>query len=125
MTTTKRSVDASSLSYRKVVEKLRAPTKLWTGYTSQRKQFTELTDLEKESSTPVSAFKVQPGSAIKLPQPTGVRKSSARVANVSYAVPLHLVRKLGAALGDLNLSYREIGLQSFEYCYDDLVGDGE
>jgi hypothetical protein len=33
------------------------------------------------------------------------------------------MRKLAKALGSINLSYKEVGLKSFDYTYDDLVGD--
>ena len=44
------------------------------------------------------------------------------VGNIAYAVPLTRLRELGKALGSINMSYREVGIKSFDYTYDELVG---
>jgi hypothetical protein len=33
------------------------------------------------------------------------------------------MKKLAKALGSINLTYREVGVKSFDYTYSDLVGD--
>jgi hypothetical protein len=42
---------------------------------------------------------------------------------VSYSVPLVRLKRLAKAMGRSNLPYREVGLKSFDYTYDDMVGE--
>ena len=44
-------------------------------------------------------------------------------ANVNYSVPVTKMKKLAKQFGSINLAYREVGLKSFDYAYNDLVGD--
>ncbi|MBU2379779.1 MAG: hypothetical protein KJ824_11500, partial [Alphaproteobacteria bacterium] len=46
-----------------------------------------------------------------------------RMANINYSVPVTRLKKLAKELGSINLNYREVGVKTFEYAYDDLVGD--
>ena len=45
------------------------------------------------------------------------------VANVNYSVPLVRLKRLAKAMGRANLAYRDVGLKSFDYAYDDMVGE--
>jgi hypothetical protein len=45
------------------------------------------------------------------------------MANVNYSVPLVRMKKMAKGLGSINLTYREVGIKTFEYAFDDLVGD--
>ena len=121
LTTTKRSVDVTSEIYKRARPAMREITKRWISYTNQRKQ--ALDDAkEKESKTrSVKIQNVAQNSVVALPS-LGLTTSE-KMANVSYSVPLVKLRKLAVELGGITLSYRDVGLKSFEYSYDDLVGD--
>ena len=65
--------------------------------------------------------KVQKKDSITLPILT--LKQVERPANVHYSVPISKMRKLAKELGSINKSFRDVGLESFEYTYNDLVGE--
>ena len=46
------------------------------------------------------------------------------MANVHYSVPVSKMKRLATELGNVNMTYRDVGLKSFDYTYDDHVGDG-
>jgi len=46
-----------------------------------------------------------------------------RLANVNYAVPLKKMRALAAGLGNAGMSYRDVGLESFDYAYQDFADE--
>lgn len=121
LTTTKRSVDVTSEVYKRARPAMRDIAKSWIAYTNVRKQ--SLDDAkEKESKTrSVKIQNVVNNQVVALPA-LGVA-STEKMANVSYSVPLVKLRKLATEVGGLTLSYRDVGLKSFEYAYDDLVGD--
>ncbi|KAA0922680.1 ATP-binding protein [Rhodococcus sp. ANT_H53B] len=123
MTTTKRSVDPSSLLYRRTLVRMTEPARAWTRYTNSRKQYDDLRDLENEDFEQVNLFDVPPSPALALPVASGSKRGSDRPANVSYAVAKPRLRRLATALGDASMSYREVGLQTFDLAYDDLVGE--
>jgi hypothetical protein len=123
MTTTKRSVDVTSEVYKRARPRMRDISKRWISYTNQRKQSLEEAKLLEARATPVAIQQVTPNEAVRLPN-LGVQAQPAeRVANVAYSVPLRKMRALAAEFGSINLSYREVGLRSFQYAFDDLVGE--
>jgi len=121
LTTTKRSVDAASEVYRRARPQMRDVTKQWIAYTNTRKQALEEAKQKEVDAAPVSIYNVEKSAAARLPALTA--RITPTPANVLYAVPVVRMRKLAKALGSINLSYKEVGLKSFDYTYDDLVGD--
>ncbi|MCY4463806.1 MAG: ATP-binding protein [Albidovulum sp.] len=121
LTTTKRSVDQSSDVYRSAQLKMRDLSKVWIAYTNQRKQALEEAKRKEAAAraVPISLVEVKP--AIALPSLNVQRVE--RPANVHYSVPVQRMKRLARALGNINLTYREVGVRSFEYTYDDFVGD--
>ena len=61
----------------------------------------------------------QAAKEIKVPTDIAV---AGREANVLYVVPPSQLRALGKAFGRANMAYKEVGLRSFNYAYDRLVG---
>lgn len=120
LTTTKRSVDTSSEIYRRARPRMRDVTRKWIDYTNARKQALEEAKEREAKATPVSIYAVNKQSPVKLPVLTP--KQVEKVGNIAYAVPLSRLRKLGKALGSINMPYREVGKRSFDYTYDELVG---
>ena len=122
LTTTKRSVDATSQLYRRYRPNMREPSKAWIAYTNARRQRErdEVVGQEQEAkSVPIYEVAAQP--AVVLPQVA--TKKRVPEANVLYSVPKPRLLKLATAMGNIRMPYKEVGLQSFEYAYADLVGE--
>ena len=121
ITTTKRSVDLSSEVYRRARPKMREVTRAWIAYTNSRKQALDEAKRIEAAAAPVAIYALPQQAAVSLPRL--VPKPAEPVANVNYAVPLVRLKKLARALGRSNMPYRDVGLKSFDYSYDELVGD--
>ncbi|OYO22688.1 ATP-binding protein [Enemella dayhoffiae] len=122
MTTTKRNVDVSSAVYQRTVNQMMKPTRSWIDYTNARKTAIERAKKFEESAKPIEASSVAENASVVLPKITTKRT---RVANINYSVPLAKMKSLAEALGDAGMSYRDVGLASFEYTYNDHVDDDE
>lgn len=122
LTTTKRSVDKSSEVFRRARPKMRDVTRLWIDYTNQRKQSLEEARKVELAASPISIYSIKQHTAVRLPQFTP-KPPTERVANINYSVPLARLKKLAKELGSINLTYREVGVRTFEYTFEDLVGD--
>ena len=121
LTTTKRSVDTSQPLFRRALPKMRSASKEWITYTNARKsQMEEAKALEKQAER-VSIFEIPIRKETALPQLQA--KPREKVANILYTVPLKRAQALATAFGYVGMSYKEIGLKSFEYAFDDLVED--
>lgn len=127
LTTTKRSVDRASGVFRRAGRRLGEISQTWIDYTNRRKEMNRGSKKDKNevkrleaAAKPVSVYQVKKQKVLILPKlgkPTG----GERPANVAYSVPVTRARALARGLGDASLSYREIGLKSFEYAYEDLA----
>jgi hypothetical protein len=122
MTTTKRSVDVSSAVYARALVKMSEPSRDWIDYTNARKSDLGKAKTLEQSGKQLVLPQVQERPSVRLPQLTTVR-SRERVANINYAVPVKRLRKLASALGSINLSYRDVGVRSFDYAYEMLVDE--
>jgi hypothetical protein len=121
LTTTKRSVDTSSEVYRRARPKMREVTRSWIDYTNSRKQSLDEAKRIEAAAAPVPIYAVVKRTTAVLPRL--VPKPAEPVANVNYSVPLVRLKKLAKAMGRSNLAYRDVGLKSFDYAYDDMVGE--
>lgn len=122
LTTTKRNIDVSSSLYLQFRSFMREASRAWIDYTNARKRsdIEEVFSLENMTKAiPIS--EVAPSKDIKLPQKSiGKRVPE---ANVLYSVPRDRLRELANAFGYINMSYKDVGRKSFEYAYEDLIGD--
>lgn len=121
LTTTKRSVDTSSEVYRRARPKMREVTRSWIDYTNSRKQSLEEAKRIEAAAAPVQIYAVANRATAMLPR--FVAKPTEPVANVNYSVPLVRLKRLAKAMGHINMPYRDVGLKSFDYAYDDIVGE--
>jgi hypothetical protein len=121
MTTTKRSVNTSSGVYRRALARIEEPTRAWINYTNSRKKDLDgVKDIEESTkSRPISA--IEENSQVLLPAVKASKQE--RVANVNYAVDVDRLKDLAASLGDRSMTYREVGIRSFDYAYGELVED--
>lgn len=121
LTTTKRSVDISSEIYLRARRRMRDISKEWIAYTNIRKQALDKAKEKETVSVTVSIHDVEKRPSITLPRLSPVRVE--RRANVNYSVPVSRMKNLAKELGSINMPYRDVGLESFDYTYKDLVGD--
>jgi hypothetical protein len=122
LTTTKRSVDTTSDVFKRARSRMRDVSKSWIAYTNARKQAVEEAKKKEALATPVSIYSLPMQATVALPRLT-TTKQVERTANVHYSVPLAKMRKLAQAMGSINMNYREVGLRSFDYAFDDMVGE--
>ena len=121
LTTTKRSVDTSSGVYRRALAKAREVTSAWTRYTNSRKQDMEAAKKREAAAVAVRIENIRTSDKVVLPQIEP--KPKVRMANVNYSVPADRMTKLAEAYGRRTMSYRDVGLRSFEDAYDANVDD--
>jgi Histidine kinase-, DNA gyrase B-, and HSP90-like ATPase len=124
MTTTKRSVDTSSGIYLRALSQMEEPTRTWINYTNARKAEREVAERQEREARNVELTNVQENSRLQLPRFTAPTQREA-VANVLYAVPRKRLRNLAAALGNINMPYREVGTRSFDFAYEEFVDEDE
>lgn len=121
LTTTKRSVDETSAIYRQFRPKMREATREWISYTNTRKWIREEAIQREDAAKSVAIFEIAIRPDVELPKIAP--KPKMPQANILYTVPRQRVRSLASAFGDINMSYKDVGLGSFKYAFDDLVGD--
>lgn len=122
MTTTKRSVDTSSAVYVRALVEMEKPTRAWINYTNIRKNDREAAARLERSGKSVTISNVRPNDNFKPPT-LGQPKNP--VANVNYTVLRSRMTKMAAALGNIGLPYREVGLRTFDFAYEQLVDEDE
>jgi hypothetical protein len=123
LTTTKRSVDISSEIFRHARPQMREVTKKWIAYTNQRKQSLEEAKAREAAAAPIRIYEVAKRATVSLPRLTSIAPATPSPANVAYTVPVARLKKLAKEFGSINMSYREVGIKSFEYSFKDLVGE--
>lgn len=100
---------------------MREVSRAWIDYTNRRKQDLDEAKKKEAETKPIPIYKIQEKSSAKLPD--FLAKSRQRRANVNYSVPLDKMKKLARELGNINMAYKDVGLQSFEYMYSDYIGE--
>ena len=120
-TTTKRSVDLSSEIFLRAKPRMRTVSKQWIAYTNDRKQALEQAKTKERAATGVQIQDVEKRERATLPTFGEVRIEPQ--ANVNYSVPRTRMRRLAREFGSMRMAYREVGLKSFDYAYEDLVED--
>lgn len=121
MTTTKRSISASSTVYQRALNRMIIPARTWIDYTNRRKASLEEAKAAEARAKSVPAWSLPMSGSVGLPK---VAKPKP-VANVNYSVPKVKMLALAKALGDGTMSYRDVGISSFDYSFDALVDDEE
>jgi len=116
-TTTKRDLDLSHPIYRRSLQRMKAATKPFLEYTNQLKDQEERAARLEESTRPVPIGKIEMRSSMKVPQ---LERNAPRVerGNVLYRKPKTRLQAAAAALGNRNMSYKEIGSRTFEYYFE-------
>lgn len=121
ITTTKRSVDSSSAVFRRATPRMREVSKSWISYTNFRKQNLDEAKLKEADARPTPIHTVPIREQVTLPHLAP--RPKVPVANIAYSMPRDRVRKLADGMGNINMSYKDVGIKSFNYAYSDLVGE--
>ena len=121
LTTTKRSVDVSSKIFIGARVRMREVSKQWIAYTNVRKHDPEEAKRKEEKATVIAIRNVENQPVVGLPKIP--RRQTEPRANVNYSVPVAKMKRLAKEFGSIQMSYREVGLESFDYAYKDLVED--
>ncbi|MGZ2457654.1 ATP-binding protein [Rhizobium anhuiense] len=123
LTTTKRNVDVSSEVYRRARPKMREVSRTWTAYTTLRKGDLEEAKAKEEPATGMSIFSIPESTTLRLP---ALKVASLQPKNhntrISYQVEPKRFTKLAIALGNINMSRKDLGLKTFDRVYDEEVG---
>lgn len=123
MTTTKRSVDPSRAVYKRALARMALPVRNWIDYTNERKSRLEVAKGLEGAAVQVRLEDIVPRAIPELPTLGGEPEEP--VANINYARPRREVRALAVALGARSMTYRDVGIRSFEYAYEALVDEDE
>ena len=119
MTTTKTGVDPSSAIYRRAVVKMQQPTRDWITYTNKRKTSREAARAKETNTTSIPIQSVQLRKRLKVPKTITGPKD----ANIHFIMPEPRVKALARAFDDPTMPYKEVGIRSFEYTYEQLVDE--
>lgn len=113
-TTTKREVDGSSPLYRRALAKMKAITDDFSAYTNRRKADLDAAKEAEKGSAQVDVYRVEKPQPLKLP---ALSKATAmeQSANIMYKRPLSEISEIRNHLGNRAMSYRDIGIFTFEY----------
>lgn len=123
MTTTKRGVDVSAGVYLRARARMVIPARAWINYTNARKQDLEAAKALEQRSSAQPIAEVLPRSVVVLP--TLTKRPGERPANINYARPVRRVRALAEGFGNVGMTYRDVGIESFEYAYKMLADEGD
>lgn len=120
-TTTKRQIDDTTPIYRRAVVKMKEATRAFTTYTNTRKADLDKAKLTESAAvlTPVRSLQVQP--ALKMP--TYSRPATVQMTTVSFQRPKKEVLLVAESLGNKFMSNRQVGVETFEYYFENEVGD--
>ncbi|WP_150099765.1 ATP-binding protein [Maricaulis maris] len=121
LTTTKRSVDATQPMFRRALAQMRKPSTSWIEYTNARKSQRDAAYKSESATNNISIFEIEHSKTAKLPSFTA--KTREPVANIAYQMPKNRVRELAAAMGNVGLPYRDVGINTFELAFNELVGE--
>lgn len=122
MTTTKRGVDVSSEVYLRARARMMIPARAWIDYTNARKYALEDSKAKEEASRGLGLAAVPVRPTVHLPRVVPKRE---KTANINYARPLRQVRQLAAGFGNVAMTYRDVGMESFAYAYKMLVDEDD
>ena len=118
LTTTKRSVDLSSIVYRRSRPKMKDSTRIWINYTNTRKSDLAAAEAIEQQAKREPIFSVKPQPQLALPS---ISKVKVKETIIQFPMPKGRITALGEAFGNKQMSAREVGIQAFDYAYEELV----
>lgn len=128
-TTTKRAVDGSSPLYRRTLTKLKALTDQFVAYTNRRKEDLGAAREAEKPREQVDVYRptrLRTGDTVqfrqmKLPDLTTAHSADPEV-NIAYKRKLSEVDEVRRHLGMRSMSYRDVGVHTFDYFMEAELG---
>lgn len=114
-TTTKRDLDLSHPIYRRALHRMKKATKPYLEYTNIRKVHEERVAELEQSTQLVLIEDVKVSNTMKIPK---LESTTVPMGNVLYRKSKAKLRATGNALGNRNMTYKDVGSRTFEYFYD-------
>ncbi|MDO3507190.1 ATP-binding protein [Ralstonia pseudosolanacearum] len=120
-TTTKREVDSSSQLYRRTLVKLREITEEFTAYTNRRKEDLAAAREAERPRLQVDVYAARDVKPLRLPGVATVKLADPLV-NIAFKRKLSEVNDIRRHLSNLAMSYRDIGIATFDYYMEAELG---
>ena len=119
-TTTKRGIDTQSALYRRAIVKMRDATRPYIDYTNQRKDNQEEAE-KKETNTPfLSLIELPKNEEMQVPRYTA-SVEKVKMRSISYRKPDSKIKEVAETLGNKHMSLKDVGINTFNYFYDNEV----
>jgi len=119
-TTTKRGVDASNPVFRRAQTEMKNATRPFLQYTQQRKESLDAAKAAEANARPTAIADLTFRPAMALPK---LNVPRVRLATIQYKRPLAEVAKVAESLGDRNLSFKDVGIRTFEFYLKEFAED--
>ena len=110
--TTKRDLDLSHPLYRRAISRMKDATKPYLEYTNARKDQEERLAHVERTTEPVLIDDLELRSEMIVPKLDPPR---VQMGNVQYRKPRERLKMAAVALGNRNMTYKDIGSRTFEY----------
>lgn len=118
-TTTKRDLNPESPLYRRAVTRMKEVTRGYINYTNERKVNLEQAKEAERGAKPKPLRDLSKSDKIVLPR--FVVKPRVVTVNIQYRKPKDLVTKVAESLGNRIMSYKDVGIKTFDYYVDSEV----
>jgi hypothetical protein len=118
-TTTKRSLDATSPLYRRAVTMMKEVTRDYLNYTHKRKTDESGAKVIERKTVRVPISDIQVRDRMVVPKIAA--KNRLTTVTITYPKPKEEVLKVAKALGNSNMSNKQVGIETFDYYRDNEV----
>lgn len=119
-TTTKRDLDQTSPVFRRAVVKMKEATRSWLAYTNDRRIDLDQAKAHEAQAPSRAIFEATASAKATFP---GSAVATKPTATINYRKLLDEVKLVKAALGNANMSNRDVGLKTFDYYLRNEVGE--
>lgn len=124
-TTTKRQIDETLPVFRRATSFMKDATRKYLDYTNTRKA-----NLDKAKSAesnaaikPIAQIEIRSIAPAPMKLPVFEAAPKIRMGTISYQQPLTVLNKVAQALGNSQMSYKQIGQKTFEYYLENEVSE--
>ena len=120
-TTTKRALDATSPLYRRAVTVMKEVTRPYLTYTHNRRADESSARVMERRAARVPFSDVAVREQMVLPRIGNANREE--TVNITYQKPKAEVQKVAKALGNANMSNKQVGIETFDYYRDNETED--
>lgn len=111
-TTTKRAIDLNAPLYRRAIPRMKALTQTFIDYTEARKEDLDEAKRHEQDSVSRPVMQIPVGNVMAVPR---IAAPKVRMATVQYRKSLKEVERVAEALGNRNMNYKQVGIETFDY----------